>query len=104
MTAQAGTSQLADQGQGRCALSGPLTIDSAPWLWKELSTTGLLSGARVADLAAVTDSDSAGLALLMTWKAQCRLQGGELAFLGVPQRLLALAALTDAQQLLVTEG
>ncbi len=100
MSVDAGTSQLADQGQGRCVLSGPLTIESAPWLWKELSGTGLLSTARVADLTGVTESDSAGLALLMTWKAQCRREGGDLAFHGVPQRLLALAALTDAQGLL----
>jgi phospholipid transport system transporter-binding protein len=91
-----GTSQLADRGQGRCALSGALTLQSVPWLWKELEGAGLLAGAREADLTGVTTADSAGLALLVAWKAACRQQGNQLQLLGVPERLVALAALTGA--------
>lgn len=101
MKSDPGTSLLADRGDGQCVLSGALTLDTAPWLWKELETTGLLADARQADLSAVDAADSAGLALLMAWKAHCIRQGGSLAFSGVPQNLLALAALTGAQQMLV---
>jgi ABC-type transporter Mla MlaB component len=94
------TSQLADRGGGRCAVAGALTLESAPWLWNELQATGLLAGAREADLSQIAAADSAGLALLIAWKAHCRRQGGELAFSGVPDRLVALARLTDAQTLL----
>jgi ABC-type transporter Mla MlaB component len=94
------TSQLADRGQGRCSLSGALTLESAPWLWKELETAGLLTQAREADLGGVVAADSSGLALLLAWKAQCRKGGGELSFHGVPAKLIALAALTGAEGLL----
>ena len=98
-----GTSLLADRGQGQCVLSGALTLETAPWLWKELETTGLLVDARQVDLSAVDSADSAGLALLMAWKAHCIRQGNSLAFSGVPQNLLALAALTGAERMLAAD-
>jgi ABC-type transporter Mla MlaB component len=100
VSAGGGTSQLADHGQGRCSLSGSLTLESAPWLWKQLETAGLLKQARSADLSGIAAADSVGLALLIAWKSQCRSAGGDLTFNAVPEKLLALAALTDAQPLL----
>ncbi len=91
------TAQLAERGAGRCTLSGSLTLETAPWLWRELSLGGLLTNAVEADLAGLTESDSAGLALLVAWRASRRQAGGELQFISLPKRLLALAALTDAQ-------
>lgn len=99
MTTESISSQLSDKGQGRCALAGALTIGSVPWLWKELQA-GLLYHAREADLSGISTADSAGLALLLAWKAHCRKQGGELTFSSVPPTLTALAALTGAQALL----
>jgi phospholipid transport system transporter-binding protein len=103
MTDQA-TSQLADRGEGRCALSGVLTLESVPWLWKELQKLGLLSAAREADLSGLANSDSAGLALLIAWRACCRSDGGDLVFAAVPERLMALAHLTDAEGLLQAQA
>lgn len=100
MKSGGGTSQLSDRGDGRCEVSGALTIESAAWLWKEMETLGLLTRAREADLTAVADADSAGLALLVAWKAACRKAGSDLTFIGVPARVRALAALTDAGALL----
>src|SRR5690606_445030 len=96
LSTSGGISQLADRGGGRCVLSGALTLESAPWLWKELETGGLLGTAVEADLSGVDAADSAGLALLVAWKAYCRHQGNDLVFKGVPARLRALAALTGA--------
>jgi phospholipid transport system transporter-binding protein len=96
---EATSSQLSDKGQGRCSLAGALTLESAPWLWKELQA-GLLFSAREADLSGINAADSAGLALLLAWKAHCRKHGGELTFSGVPPTVTALAALTGAQALL----
>ncbi len=90
------TAQLAEREAGRCALSGALTLETAPWLWRELTAGGLLSTANEADLSGVTESDSTGLALLVAWRATRRQAGGDLGFTSLPQRLLALAALTDA--------
>jgi phospholipid transport system transporter-binding protein len=94
------TAQLAERGAGRCTLAGSLTLETAPWLWRELRTGGLLLGATEADLSGVTESDSAGLALLLAWRA-CRLKtGGTVVFQGIPQRLHLLAALTGAETVL----
>ena len=91
------TAQLADCGEGRCTLSGSLTLETVPWLWRELQTSGLLSRAGGADLSGVTESDSAGLAMLITWRACRRRVGGDISFAGLPQRLQLLAELTGAQ-------
>ncbi len=97
---QRATAQLADRGQGRCELSGALTLETAPWLWQQLRTGALLGDARTAKLSGVTDADSAGLALLLAWRASCKASGADLHFENVPERLVALARLTDAQALL----
>lgn len=96
------TAQLAERGQGRCTLAGSLTLETAPWLWRELQTGGLLLTATEADLSQVTESDSAGLALLVAWRASRVRAGGEVAFTGIPQRLQLLAALTGAGAVLVS--
>jgi phospholipid transport system transporter-binding protein len=100
MAAARAAAQLAEQGEGRCALSGALTMETAPWLWRELQQAGLLASAVEADLSGVSASDSAGLALLVTWRASRRQAGGELTFTAVPARLRALAELTGAGALL----
>lgn len=104
MSTACGSSQLADRGGGRCALSGALTLESAPWLWKELEDGGLLGAAVEADLSGVDTVDSAGLALLVAWKAYCRRQGNQLVFTGIPERLRALAALTGAEPVFGAAG
>jgi phospholipid transport system transporter-binding protein len=88
---------LAAMGEGRCAITGVLTLETAPELWKQLKAGGLLRSARQADLSGVSDADSAGLALLVAWRGHCLAAGGSLGFLGLPARLLALARLTSAE-------
>jgi len=88
---------LSTKGEGSCAVTGVLTLETAPALWKQLKAGGLLSSAREADLTGVTDADSAGLALLVAWRAHCLAAGGTLGFHGLPSRIVALASLTSAQ-------
>jgi ABC-type transporter Mla MlaB component len=94
------TAQLAEKGEGRCALSGALTFETAPWLWQQLREGAWLEKAREADLSGVASADSAGLALLVAWRASVAAGGGALSFTSVPERMLALARLTDAEALL----
>jgi phospholipid transport system transporter-binding protein len=96
--------QLAEKGDGRCALAGALTLETVPWLWKELGQGDLLERATEVDLAAVSDVDSAGLALLIVWRASCRKKGGDIRFAHLPARLLALAKLTNAEGSLLSEA
>lgn len=94
------TAQLAEKADGRCAVSGALTFETVPWLWQQLRAGSWLDRAREADLSGVTAADSAGLALLIAWRAATLAGGGTLKFGSVPGRLLALARLTDAEALL----
>jgi phospholipid transport system transporter-binding protein len=91
------TAQLAERGEGRCSLTGSLTLETAPWLWRELGAGGLLTAATQVDLSGVTECDSSGLALLIAWRACCRRSGGDVGFTSLPQRLQLLAELTGAQ-------
>lgn len=88
---------LINAGEGRCVISGPLTLETAGALWQQLKVGGLLASAREADLASVTDADSAGLALLVAWRGQCMAAGGQLEIRSLPPRILALAKLTGAE-------
>lgn len=94
------TAQLAEKGEGRCAISGELTFETVPWLWQQLQEGHWLTRGREADLSGVTTADSAGLALLIAWRAAAICGGAALKFQSVPERLLALARLTDAEALL----
>ncbi len=85
-------------------MEGALTLETAPWLWAQLKAGGLLSGAREADLAGVTDADSAGLALLLAWRGSCAVAGNNLAFRALPVRIMALAQLTGAEAALGTDA
>jgi phospholipid transport system transporter-binding protein len=82
---------------GHCAVTGLLTLETAAELWKQLKNSGLLRGAREADLSGVTDADSAGVALLVAWRSHCIAAGGTLAFQALPARVVALARLTSAE-------
>jgi phospholipid transport system transporter-binding protein len=96
-----GAAQLAERGDGSCAITGELTMETAPWLWEELRRGPLLLQARKVDLAAVTEADSAGLALLIAWRASCKQAGGALLVENVPPQLAALAQLTGAEAALL---
>jgi phospholipid transport system transporter-binding protein len=87
---------LVDSGAGRCTVAGDLTLATAGQLWRQLHSSGLLRSAGSVDLGGVKDSDSAGLALLMAWRACCRASGHDLKVLALPERLAALARLTAA--------
>ncbi len=91
---------LAEKGEGRCAIAGALTMEIAPWLWQQLKAGGLLTTAIEADLTGVTDADSAGLALLVAWRGSCAAAGGNLGYRGLPARIMALAQLTGAESAL----
>ncbi len=52
------------------------------------------------DLGGITRVDSAGLALLLEWLRQARADGRTVVFQSVPDKLLAIARLSDVEGLL----
>ena len=87
---------------GPWTLAGALTFDTVPQLWSQGGP--LLAAAAAAttevDLAGVQQVDSAGLALLVAWQAQVQEAGGVLRFRSMPERLLAIARISEAQAFL----
>ena len=57
--------------------------------------------AAVIDLAGVTASDSAGLALLIEWLSVAKAAGRTLRFDNVPSQLQQLARLSEVEELLI---
>jgi phospholipid transport system transporter-binding protein len=58
----------------------------------------------VIELGAVTQADSAGLALLVDWLAAARAGAKELRFEGLSPTLRALAQLSDVEDLVAPRG
>jgi phospholipid transport system transporter-binding protein len=84
---------------GRWSVGGPLTVDSAGDVLVasqavELPRTG------VASLADVRAVDSAGVAVLLSWRRRAVAEGKTLSFVDVPASLKALAELYDVEDLL----
>jgi phospholipid transport system transporter-binding protein len=94
--------RLTAASDGALAASGPLTFAAA----RAARQAGLraLAGATRQELeidcARVTTADSAGLAVLLDWLAAAKRAGRSLHFSHLPEGLLALARISDVEQLL----
>lgn len=83
------------------AVEGPMTAATA----RDLLTEGQPgAGEWVADLSAVTEADSSGLAVLLAWLRASREAGGSLKFVGLPDTLQSLARLYGIDTLLSPEA
>jgi len=94
--------ELLGIADGGFLLRGTLTFDTVPLLWRDsarLLAGGKLGGATV-NLAGVERADSAGLALLVAWLAQAAVAGQRLAYEAIPERLLAIARISEVESLL----
>jgi len=95
--------ETADDGTVR--LSGDLTFESVPLLYREMERRLPSAGpVRTIDLEGVTRADSAGLALLLEWQSRQLRRGHELTMRNAPVNLLRLAGLCEATDLLNLSG
>lgn len=93
-------SGLRDLGDGRFALTGELGFDSVTALLAAGARAFAAHAAVEVDLAAVTRCDSAGVALLLEWVRGVGSRGARIAFRNLPAGLLAIASISDADDLL----
>jgi phospholipid transport system transporter-binding protein len=92
--------ELADLGEGHFALNGEMTFETAERILLA-SEEPFEQHTRIeVDLAGVTRSDSAGLALLLEWITWANHTVREIRFLSMPERVLAIARTTEVEQLL----
>ena len=92
--------ELQDLGEGRFALDGEITFETAERVLLA-SEEPFEQHTRIeVDLAGVTKADSAGLALLLEWITWANHTVREIRFLSMPERILAIARTTEVEQLL----
>lgn len=84
-------------------LDGALTMLTAPAML-EVGRRRAAEADLVVDLSAVTEADSAALALLLDWARTARAAGHGLSFQALPVGLASLAALYDVDTLLPLSG
>lgn len=91
---------LEDLGDGRFALCGEMSFDTAERIL-EVSEGPFEEHTRIEiDLSGVTESDSAGLALLLEWVTWANHTVREISYSGMPERILAIAKTTEVDGLL----
>lgn len=91
---------IEDLGEGRFALSGELNFDTAERILRASELPFEEHTQIEVDLTDVTDSDSAGLALLLEWVTWANHSVREIRFTGMPERILAIARATEVEPLL----
>ena len=92
--------ELTDVGEGRFRLAGAMSFDTAERILRE-SEDKFEEYTRIeVDLSGVDDSDSAGLALLLEWITWAIQTVREIRFVAVPQRITAIARVTEVENLL----
>ena len=87
---------------GRYELAGELDFDSVPLLLEQAERLFATDPAKstVVDLAAVNRGNSAALGLLLEWVRMFQQQNREIHFRHVPDELLAIAHVSDLDDLL----
>jgi phospholipid transport system transporter-binding protein len=90
-------------GPGRIEVSGALSFATAA---EALRAGASLIGTEpqcTIGLSRVTEGDSAGLAVLLEWLAGARARGASIRYEAVPAQILAVARISDVQDLLTGE-
>jgi len=76
---------------GHWQVSGDLNFNSVTGLWRGMSEMFESTAPLCLDLANVTRSDSAGLALLIEWLREARRKNKPLSFINIPLQMQAVA-------------
>lgn len=95
--------ELIDDGGGKFSLNGRMTFNTAGQILRD-SEEPFEKHTRIeVSLKGVTDTDSAGLALLLEWITWANHTVREITFTGVPEKINAIARTTEVEYLL-TKG
>ena len=91
---------LEELGDGRFALSGAMTFETAERILAASEEPFEEHTRLEVDLSGVTKTDSAGLALLLEWITWANHTVREISFTGMPERIVAIAKTTEVDHLL----
>ena len=96
-----GVAELAVRADGGVAVTGVLNFDTVGALLEPGSAAIRSGKAATIDLAGLTASDSAGLALLIEWLSVAKEAGKVLHLEHIPAQLQQLARLSEVEDLLL---
>ncbi|MDJ0750940.1 MAG: STAS domain-containing protein [Woeseiaceae bacterium] len=91
---------IKDLGDGRFSITGKMTFKTAEDILRASEEPFEGHSQLEIDLAGITDSDSAGLALLLEWVTWANHSVREIRFKDMPDKILAIARTTEVDQLL----
>ena len=92
--------EFEDLGDGRFALKGELTFESAPEALEQSRDLFADHASIEVDLTEVRRADSAGLALLLEWVNWARNYVREIRFVNVPAQITAIAQICEVESML----
>lgn len=96
--------QLESLGEGRFRVSGVLDATTVTQILADSTARFEAVPDVVINFAGVTESDSSGLALLLEWLRRVRKTGHRIHFDAVPTQILALARISEVDDLLLENG
>jgi phospholipid transport system transporter-binding protein len=93
---------LQASSSGRIEVRGALTFSTARHAREEglRAITDTQSRQLEADCAGISAADSAGLTVLLDWLAHAKVEGKSLRFTNLPAEILAVARISDVEDLL----
>lgn len=92
--------EIKDLGDGRFSITGSMTFDTAEKILRASEEPFEEHSQIEIDLSGITDSDSAGLALLLEWVTWANHSVREIRFSAMPEKIIAIARTTEVEQLL----
>jgi phospholipid transport system transporter-binding protein len=95
--------EIIKQADGQFALTGILNKETVTSLWTKRNQLTPLDQSILIDLAGITKSDSAGLALLICLKKEALKEKKEIIFTNIPEQLQQLIALSHLEDILTTK-
>ncbi len=87
---------------GRCTLTGPVTLENA-LLLREQGLRLLSAADTTLDLAGVTEVDSTALSLLFEWRRAALAANRRIRYVNLPENLTSLARLYGVTELVAAE-
>lgn len=93
--------ELNQTADGVFEIVGEMSFDTVAQILKSTELSFAQSGETQVNLSQVDKADSAGLALLLEWKAQARKRNAVVRFVDVPDSLLSIAKTTEVSELIV---
>jgi phospholipid transport system transporter-binding protein len=96
--------RIAPTGNGRLAAGGELEFATAAAALEAGLSLISPGQAWTIDLTGITSGDSAGLAVLVEWMSVARSRGASVRYAAVPAQVLAIARISDLEELLLGQG